>query len=229
MRFRTSAFLVCALLVPIVACSDAAAPANGPATLPVSPPDPTPAPTVITPVSAISGGTVTSGQVLIFGQLTTVATADQDQWNFSDGSGTVVVDFPSSHVPSAATDALILGSVKNGQVDVITWDTAATPGPGPVNPPITPPNPTPPPLIFTTVAEILDGNSTTQVLLSGQLTGPTSDNDEWHFSDNTGSIVLDFPSSSNIPGVGAPIFVLGKVASSEVDVETWCHASSCGS
>ena len=151
-----------------------------------------------------------------------------DQWNFSDGPGTVVVDFPSNHVPPTATDVLILGSVKNGQVDVIAWETLGSMPAPPVNPPTTPPDPTPPVLNFTTVAEILAGNSPFEVLLAGALTGPTSDNDEWNFSDDTGTIVLDFPSSSNIPAVGIPIIVLGTVSSSEIDVGQWCLVSSCG-
>ena len=69
--------------------------------------------------------------------------------------------------------------------------------------------------------DILDGNSPHTVVVAGALTGPTSDNDEWNFSDGTGTIVLDFPDSGHIPAVGAPIYVLGSVSSSEIDVDEW--------
>jgi uncharacterized protein YdeI (BOF family) len=85
---------------------------------------------------------------------------------------------------------------------------------------VTPPDPTPPPLVLTTVAQVLSGNSPHEVILAGALTGPTSDSDEWIFSDDTGNIVLDFP-SSNIPAVGTPVYVHGTVGSSEIDVIAW--------
>ena len=85
----------------------------------------------------------------------------------------------------------------------------------------TTPGPVDPPAIITSVRDILDGNSAHTVVVAGALTGPTSDSDEWNFSDGTGSVVLDFPSSGHIPAVGVPIYVLGRASSSEIDVEEW--------
>ena len=59
-----------------------------------------------------------------------------------------------------------------------------------------------------------------EVLLAGQTVRATGDNDEWFFSDGTGEIIVDFP-SSNIPSLRQPIYVLGTVASSEVDASDW--------
>ncbi len=87
--------------------------------------------------------------------------------------------------------------------------------------PVTPPDPTPPPLTLTKVSHILSGNVSGEVILAGDLTGPTSDSDEWVFSDGTGEIVLDFP-SNDVPPVGDPIYVQGTVSSGpEIDVIAW--------
>ena len=86
---------------------------------------------------------------------------------------------------------------------------------------MTPPDPTLPPLTLTNVSDILSGNVSGEVLLAGGLTGPTSDSDEWVFSDFTGEIALDFP-SNDVPPVGDPIYVHGTVNSGpEIDVIAW--------
>ena len=58
--------------------------------------------------------------------------------------------------------------------------------PAPTSVPQTPPDPTPPDLTVYTVSDVLSGNSPHEVVLAGELTGPTSDSDEWVFSDGTG-------------------------------------------
>ncbi len=76
-------------------------------------------------------------------------------------------------------------------------------------------------LILTKVSDILSGNASGDLILSGELTGPTSDSDEWVFSDGTGEVVLDF-ASNDVPAVGDPIYVHGTVSSGpEIDVIAW--------
>jgi uncharacterized protein YdeI (BOF family) len=48
----------------------------------------------------------------------------------------------------------------------------------------------------------------------------TSDNDEKIFSDGTGEIEVDYP-SSNVPPLNVRIRVRGTIGSSEVDAESW--------
>ena len=92
-------------------------------------------------------------------------------------------------------------------------------GPGNVPPPTTVPVTLP--LTLTKVADILGGLVAGEVILAGELTGPISDSDEWVFSDDTGEIVLDFP-SNDVPAVGDPIYVHGTVNSGpEIDVIAW--------
>ena len=55
------------------------------------------------------------------------------------------------------------------------------------------------------------------VMLEGQNIDTTSDSDELVFSDGTGEIVADYP-SSNVPALNVRIRIIGVVASSEIDV-----------
>ena len=72
-----------------------------------------------------------------------------------------------------------------------------------------------------TVAEILDGCCLGKtVVLVGENVAATSDSDELEFSDGTGVIVLDYP-SSDVPPLGRQVEVTGIVASDEVDVLNW--------
>ena len=83
-------------------------------------------------------------------------------------------------------------------------------------------SPTEPPSVgVTTVAAARQMVGST-VTLEGSVTGDTSDADEKVFADNTGSIVLDFP-SDNVASVGQRIRVTGVVTGngSEVDVSSW--------
>ena len=219
--FRLTLLFAVSLLLP--SCSKDKTP-TGPAPIPpptqppVTPPDVTPPPLVLTTVAQVLSGN-SPHEVILAGALTG-PTADPEEWRFSDGTGEIVLDFPSSHIPAVGTPIYVLGSVASSEIDVAAWQPATDVTVPPTQPPVTPPDPTPPPLTLTTVAQVLNGNSPHEVILAGALTGPTSDSDEWTFSDGTGSIVLDFP-SSNIPAVGTPIYVHGTVASSEIDVIAW--------
>jgi hypothetical protein len=107
--------------------------------------------------------------------------------------------------------------------------TGPTPAPPIVNPPpgVTPPPPTTPPLNpppeqppFVTVAQVLAGGVTGTVIVEGRNIRDTSDHDELVFSDGTGEIVVDYP-SSNVPPLNVKIRVRGTVSSSEIDAESW--------
>jgi len=213
---RLTLLLVVGLLLPMCS-SEPTGPGDNipaPTAVPQTPPDPTPPDlTVITVAEILSGNS--PHEVTLAGELTG-PTSDSDEWEFSDGTGSIVLDFPSSNIPAVGVPIYVFGTVASSEIDVAEWQ----PVPPLMAIPQTPPDPTPPPLTLTTVSDILSGNSPHEVILAGSLTGPTSDSDEWEFSDGTGSIVLDFP-SSNIPVVGAPIYVHGTVASSEIDVIAW--------
>ena len=215
---RLTLLLAVSLLLPMCS-STPTGPGFPPPTGPiVTPPDPTPPPLTLTKVSDILGGSV-AGEVILGGALTG-PTSDSEEWVFSDGTGEIVLDFPSDHIPAVGTPIYVLGTVSSSEIDVAEWEPATDVTVPPTQPPVTPPDPTPPPLTLTKVSDVLSGNSPHEVILAGELTGPTSDSDEWVFSDGTGEIVLDFP-SSNIPAVGTPIYVHGTVSSSEIDVIAW--------
>ena len=109
--------------------------------------------------------------------------------------------------------------------------TPSAPSPLPIptpEQPTTPVTPTPnpnPPLNVTTVKQLLDqvaaGEGLGQhVILEGWNIRDTSDNDEKIFSDGTGEVQIDYP-SSNIPPLFVRIRVRGTVSSSEVDADSW--------
>ncbi len=196
--------------------------------LAVTPPNPGTAPSVITSVADINSGQVPRNtRVLVYGQVTTQVS--DDDWNFGDGSGTIVLDFPNNDVPAPGVNVLVLGEVADDdgrrEIDVEAWAAEATKPPEPVDPPDKRIDPTPPPLGITSVRDILNGTKG-EVILAGQLTELTEDNDcdEWYFTDGDGRIGLDF-SSCHVPPVNTPVYILGKVDedanSLEVDVWEW--------
>jgi uncharacterized protein YdeI (BOF family) len=85
-----------------------------------------------------------------------------------------------------------------------------------------------PTVVWTTVAEILanpDNFADKEVVLVGvAIRQSGSDSDELVFTDGTGEIVMDFP-SSNIPPLNLRIAVKGTLASSEIDVNAWIPAA----
>ena len=93
---------VAGLVVTLAACGGAGPTMPGPPELPITPPDPGPAPSIITNVADILSGAAT-GEVLVAGELSRVANASRDEWWFSDGTGEVVLDFASDHVPPTET------------------------------------------------------------------------------------------------------------------------------
>ena len=109
-----------------------------------------------------------------------------------------------------------------------TTPSAPSPSPIPTPPePMTPVIPTPnpnPPLNVITVKQLLDqvaaGQAFGHVILEGWNIRDTSDNDEKIFSDGTGEVQIDYP-SSDIPPLNVRIRVRGTVASSEVDADSW--------
>jgi uncharacterized protein YdeI (BOF family) len=173
-------------------------------------------------VSDIKASGAIGNEVLVAGRLVRVKDGDQDEFWFDDGTDEIAMDFPSNHVPALNELSLVWGTVDSGpEIDVITWELVASIPPNPIDPPVTPPDPTPPTLTITKVSDILAGNSSSEVIVAGQLTRRDgNDDDEWWFTDGTGEIVLDFP-SNHIPAVGTPIYAWGKVASSEIDVIAW--------
>lgn len=227
------AFVGCYVL--LAACSTS--PENTttpPSQLPVTPPNPDPAPSVITDVADINSGQVPKNtRVLVFGQVTTSA-GDSDEWNFDDGTGTIVLDFPNNDVPASGVNVLVLGAVDDDdgrrEIDVETWEAEATPPTEPVDPPPGRPDPTPPELEITAVRDVVSGAVEGEVILAGQLTGLTPDNecDEWFFTDGTGTVELNF-NGCHVPPINTPVYILGKTDHDEVDVKDWALQSSTGS
>ena len=209
------------------ACSEPTAVAPPPNTLPVTPPNPAVAPSVITSVADVNNGQVPANtRVLVYGQLTTQA-GDDDEWNFDDGSGAIVLDFPNNNVPTPGVNVLVLGSVDDDdgrrEIDVEAWAAETTKPPEPVDPPDKGIDPTPPPLVITPVRDINNGDVTGEVILAGRLTerAQEGDCDEWFFTDGNGTVELDF-SSCHVPMLNTPVYILGKVDSrTEVDVNDW--------
>ncbi len=120
-----------------------------------------------------------------------------------------------------------------------TTPTGPTPAPPLIQPPpVTPPTPpggtAPPPQPgvpppgpteeVVPVSEVLrrmqGGDGPGTVVMEGQNIRDTSDNDEKVFSDGTGEVVVDYP-SSNIAPLNVRIRVLGRIVSSEVDAQSW--------
>ena len=90
---------------------------------PVDPPNPpvTQPPTItITKVSELQSGAV-YGQVLLAGSLTGKNDNDCDEWLFSDGTGTIELDFPNCNVPSVGQAIYVYGSGGRSEVDVKEW------------------------------------------------------------------------------------------------------------
>lgn len=223
--FRAIGPAVVALTVALAACgsnNDPVQPQLPPAPTqpPVTPPDPTPVPPTFTTVAEIVAGK--RGQVLLYGQTTEPRDNDQDEWWFTDEStGRIALDFPSKHVPTAGRKVVVYGTAESDEVDVIAWEHADARPPGGTGP-TTPPDPNPPELKITTVAQVRAGGVFGQIILAGQITGQSDDDcDEWTFADGTGSIELDFP-SCHVPQVGIPIYVQGTPSgSNEIDVSQW--------
>jgi uncharacterized protein YdeI (BOF family) len=192
---------------------------NPPPKLPVTPPSPN-LPTTITSVSDITSGQKT-GEVFLYGHLTRKKNDDDNEWFFTDGGpDEIVLDFSSTDVPAVNTNILVHGAVEDvGEVDVFRWDEESTKPVDPVDPP-NPPVVQPPTITITTVADLVSGKVYGKVLLAGHTTEQQgSDEDEWYFTDGTGTIVLDF--STRIPTPGQAIFAYGSGGRSEVDVVEW--------
>ena len=109
---RNRALLVLAMVTCYFAYAACGKTPTGPTppTLPVTPPNPGTAPSVITSVADINSGQVPKNtRVLVYGQVTTQVS--DDDWNFGDGSGTIVLDFPNNDVPAPGVNVLVLGEV----------------------------------------------------------------------------------------------------------------------
>jgi len=192
---------------------------NPPPKLPVTPPSPN-LPTTITSVSDIKSGSKT-GEVFLYGYLTAKKNDDDKEWFFTDdGTNEIILDFASGDVPSINTKILVYGTVEDvGEVDVFRWEAEPVKPVDPVDPP-NPPVVQPPTITITKVSDLTSGNTYGKVLLAGHTTEKKgSDDDEWYFTDGTGTIVLDFP--ANIPTAGQAIFVYGSGGQFEVDVDEW--------
>ena len=90
--------------------------------------------------------------------------------------------------------------------------------------PVRPPDPTPPPAILTSVADILAGNAQREVLMAGTLVSVFNASDhQYRFSDpgSPNEITVDF-SSDHVPTIGQLVLIWGKVQSDFViDVIEW--------
>ena len=92
--------------------------------------------------------------------------------------------------------------------------------------PSIPPDPTIPPTVLTTAAQVANGTVTGRVLMNGQLTRVKSPQDhEWWFDDASGpEIEMDF-SSPYVPPVGTNFTAYGDVdkgdSENEVDIIAW--------
>ena len=96
-----------------------------------------------------------------------------------------------------------------------------------------PPDPTMPPTVITTAAQVAAGTATGRVLMNGQLTRVKSPQDhEWWFDDASGpEIEMDF-SSPYVPPVGTIFTAYGDVdkgnSENEVDIISWAAGAYTG-
>ena len=95
-------------------------------TTPTPPPFPptgvTPPPLVITSIADINNGTKI-GEVIIAGQITHQDEDDCDEWQFSDGTGSLEVEFATCNVPAIGVPVYIYGKTDgNHEVDVFSWE-----------------------------------------------------------------------------------------------------------
>jgi uncharacterized protein YdeI (BOF family) len=201
-------------------------PVEPPTKLPVIPPPTTGLPVDISSVADIKSGAITKGtEVFLYGYLTGQKSDDDDEWFFTDTEGetVIILDFPTSQVPAVNVKMLVYGGVEDaGEVDVINWLPAETKPETPTPPTFPPAGVTPPALEISTVDQIIKGVKTGEVIVAGKLTNQQDDDcDEWVFNDGTGSIEVEF-SSCNVPAVGVPIYIWGKVDGRyEIDVFSW--------
>jgi hypothetical protein len=89
---------------------------------PVDPPNPPivqPPTITITKVSDLTSGK-TFGKVLLAGHLTEQKGSDRDEWYFTDGTGTIVLDFPAN-IPAVGQAIFAYGSGGQFEVDVDEW------------------------------------------------------------------------------------------------------------
>ena len=90
-----------------------------------TPPSPSPGPNPEIPAEFTTVGEILSGtfgMVLVRGSVTRLADDDHDELIFTDGTGEIVLDFPSDHVPALGSSIIAYGSVSSGpEVDVYAW------------------------------------------------------------------------------------------------------------
>ena len=149
-----------------------------------------------------------------------VAQIDDDEFWFKDGSqGEIKVEFSSGSVPSVGEHIKLSGRVKYDdgklEVKVSSWSSLSS---------------TPPPTFtFDKIGDIINnsGSYLYQVIaLSGTITSRAGDDDdEFWFSDGTGTIKLDFPENGNYPSIGQNIVAVGTLTTDdgqlEVNVSYW--------
>ncbi len=90
---------------------------------PVDPPNPPvvqPPTITITKVSDLTSGAI-FGKVLLAGQLTEQKGSDNDEWYFTDGTDSIVLDFPAN-IPALGLAIFVTGTGGQFEVDVDEWE-----------------------------------------------------------------------------------------------------------
>jgi uncharacterized protein YdeI (BOF family) len=82
-------------------------------------PKPQPPAPGVTSVADILAGK--SGHNVIVVGRTTARTSDSDEFWFSDGTGTIMMDFPSGNVAPFGVPIRVNGVVSSSEIDVQSW------------------------------------------------------------------------------------------------------------
>jgi uncharacterized protein YdeI (BOF family) len=139
---------------------------------------------------------------------------DENEFFFTDDTEVILVEFKPKKAPELGEPIRLFGKVEqeDGTLKVITilWRSDAAPTVTPIGEIVANPD------AFIGERVTVDGMTVRQY---------GDDRNEFIFADDTGYIVLDFP-SNNIAPLGAPIRATGKVSrgsgsAPEIDVSTW--------
>ena len=137
-------------------------------------------------------------------------------YDVTDATGTIVALFESDDLPPVDQDVSVVGAVFGGRVTVDGWL--------PIGSETVPPPTNGGQVGVSTVREVLEGRAKKGpdggIILEGRNIRETSDRDELVFSDGTGEVVIDYP-SSNIPPLNVWVRVHGTDSSSEIDAISW--------
>ena len=96
------------------------APTPEPTPTPEPPPEPLPETPELTTVAEVLAGT-TPHEVMLEGR-NIRETSDNDELVFTDGTGEVVVDYPSCCIPALDVLIRVVGTVASSEIDAVAWE-----------------------------------------------------------------------------------------------------------